>query len=119
MEKIYKGRRGEEIARKWVEKHLRMKILEVNFRSPWGEVDLVGRDGESFVFIEVKTRFGIALGLPEEAVGTKKQEKIRKVAEFYLLKNGYHPDETLVRFDVVAIQMEKDKPKITYYRGAF
>ncbi|MGB9553620.1 MAG: YraN family protein [Candidatus Caldatribacteriaceae bacterium] len=119
MERARKGERGEEIARTWIQKHLRMKILEVNFRSPLGEIDLIGWDGESFVFVEVKTRFGVTCGLPEEAVDDKKQKRIRKVAEFYLVQKGCNPHEVPVRFDVVAIRMEEGKPEITYYKGAF
>ena len=116
---IDRGQKGEAIARKWVEKHLGMKVLEMNFRSPRGEIDLVGWDGSAFVFVEVKTRSGNTCGLPEEAVDRRKQERIRKVAEWYLVQKGYNPHEVPVRFDVIAVKMEKGKPEISYYRDAF
>jgi putative endonuclease len=116
---IDRGKKGEAIARQWAEKHLRMKVLEMNFRSPLGEIDLVGWDGNAFVFVEVKTRSGNTCGLPEEAVDHRKQERIRKVAEWYLVHRGYNPHEVLVRFDVIAVKMEKKKPEISYYRDAF
>ena len=51
-----KGKKGELIAQKWVKSKLRLEILETNFRSPWGEIDIIARDRDTWVFIEVKTR---------------------------------------------------------------
>ncbi|NSW75306.1 MAG: YraN family protein [Candidatus Atribacteria bacterium] len=119
MEEIRKGQKGEQIARRWIEKHLKMKVLETNFRSPFGEVDLIGWDNGSFVFVEVKTRFSAFCGLPEEAVDDRKKRRIRRVAEFYLMQKGCNPDEVSIRFDVVAVQVGKGKPEVVYYKEAF
>ncbi len=96
-----------------------MRVVETNFRSPWGEIDLIARDGEHWVFIEVKTRVHTLRGLPEEAVDEKKQERIRRVAEWYLTHKGYNVHHLLVRFDVVAVYMREGKPDIIHYPGAF
>ena len=82
------------------------RILERNFYSRAGEIDLVAAEGGYLVFIEVKYRSTDAFGYPEEAVTLKKQRTIVGTARYYMLKNGY-PPETPCRFDVVAITGEK------------
>ncbi|MEN3186916.1 MAG: YraN family protein [Atribacterota bacterium] len=114
-----KGQKGEQIARRWIEKHLKVRILETNFRSPFGEIDLIGWDNGFFVFVEVKARFSTHCGLPEEAVDERKKGRIRKIAEFYLMKRGYNPDEVPIRFDVVAVRVKEGKPEVRYYKEAF
>lgn len=78
------------------------QILEHNFFCRSGEIDLIAKEGGYLVFIEVKYRKDGAFGSPEEAVTKRKQRVITKVARYYLLKNGYSQN-TLCRFDVVAI----------------
>lgn len=77
-------------------------ILEYNFYSRYGEIDLVAKDGEYLVFAEVKYRSSEKNGYPEEAVDTRKRKKIIRTAQFYLLKNGLSVD-IACRFDVVVI----------------
>lgn len=78
------------------------EILEKNYRSKRGEIDLVVRDGRYLVFVEVKYRKNSAAGYPEEAVDYRKQLKISRTAQDYLLKNRL-PETTPCRFDVVAV----------------
>lgn len=85
--------------------HLKEKgfqILEHNFSSRFGEIDIVARDGRYLVFVEVKYRATDSGGHPLEAVDMRKQRRIGKTAEFYLLRYGYGED-TPCRFDVVGI----------------
>lgn len=85
--------------------YLRQKgflILEQNFYSRFGEIDIVAKDGRYLVFIEVKYRRNDSCGTPLEAVNAKKQKKICRTASYYCLKNGY-ADTVPCRFDVVAI----------------
>ena len=114
-----KGKKGELIAQKWVKSKLRLEILETNFRSPWGEIDIIARDRDTWVFIEVKTRESLKAGLPEEAVTREKQNKIRRSALFYLQKKGYNPEDVFFCFDVLAIRKEKGKLQFFYYPGSF
>lgn len=77
-------------------------MLEQNFRSRFGEIDLIVRDGEYLVFVEVKYRKNGHMGLPYEAVGSAKQRQIIRTSDYYRLKNGiddFHP----MRYDVVSI----------------
>ena len=80
-------------------------IREMNFQCRSGEIDIVARDGRYLVFVEVKYRADGRTGEPEEAVTIYKQNTIRKVARFYLLRHGFSED-TPCRFDVVGIKGE-------------
>lgn len=78
------------------------EILEYNFRCRMGEIDIIARDGEYLVFVEVKYRKDTSRGNPLEAIDIKKQRIISKVASYYCLTHGY--GETMsCRFDVVAM----------------
>lgn len=78
------------------------EILEYNYRERRSEIDLIARDGEYLVFIEVKYRSSTVRGNPEEAVDWRKQQRIRKGAMHYLYTHGYSEDVPC-RFDVLAI----------------
>lgn len=78
-----------------------LEVLEQNYRSRQGEIDLIARDGEYLVFIEVKYRKNDSLGFPEEAVDLRKQQRIVQTAGYYLYQQGY--GEIPCRFDVIAI----------------
>ena len=75
-------------------------ILELNYRSRYGEIDLIAREGAYLVFVEVKYRRDNSFGAPEEAVDKKKQRVISRVADYYCMAKGYAP-LTPCRFDVV------------------
>lgn len=95
------GTRYEEKAAAYLERR-GYRILEHSYRSRAGEIDLIARDGEYLVFVEVKYRADNSCGSPLEAVDYRKQRKIIQVARFYLLTHGYGT-ETSCRFDVVAV----------------
>ncbi len=94
------GKSGEDRAAKHVER-LGYRILERNFRTPMGEIDLIALDGDTIAFIEVKTRKSDAFGAPELAVDPRKQGRMVKAALGYLKRKGLH--QMACRFDVVAI----------------
>ena len=81
-------------------------ILERNFRCRQGEIDLICRDGEYLVFVEVKYRRNNQKGAPQEAVGTAKQKKICLVGAYYRMLHHLGND-TAVRYDVIAIEGEE------------
>lgn len=89
-------------------------ILQYNFRDRNGEIDIVARDRETTVFVEVKYRKDVGWGMPEEAVDCRKQGKICRVADYYRLLH-HMGDFSPVRFDVVAICGEE----IRWYPNAF
>lgn len=79
------------------------EILAHNFYTRIGEIDLIARDGEYLVFIEVKYRRNASAGYPEEAVTRQKQQRIIRAARYYMLMNRIAGD-TPCRFDVLAIE---------------
>jgi putative endonuclease len=102
------GALGEKIARDFLRKR-GYKIIESNYRCPQGEIDIIARNKGSLVFIEVKTRTGTNLGIPEESVNAQKQAKLRQVALSYLQK--HHDSSGDWRIDVVAIELDGTRPK--------
>ena len=93
---------GESLAAK----HLKARgyeILARNYRARRGEIDLIARDGEFVVFVEVKTRRSLKFGLPQAAVTLQKQRQISKVALAYLQSRNLM--DALCRFDVIAIRL--------------
>ena len=111
------GRHGENLARKFLEKK-GFKLIERNFKTPrWGEIDLVMKDGDTLVFVEVKTRSGPAAGLfggPLGSINYHKMKSIQRVAKFYLYsKNlGDHP----ARIDAVSVViLESGEAEIEHF----
>jgi len=94
------GRLGEDLA----VRHLReqgLTILERNWRSSGGELDIVARDGDVLVICEVKTRSSVRFGTPLEAVTADKAARMQRLGYAWIRERGVRPRE--VRFDVVAI----------------
>lgn len=77
------------------------EILEYNFRSRTGEIDIIAKHGEYLVFLEVKYRKNVSSGYPLEAISLQKQKAISKCALYYMKKNKFV--DVPVRFDVVGI----------------
>ena len=103
----------ERIAAGYLENQA-LTILEYNFRCKVGEIDLIAQDKNYIVFVEVKYRRDREQGWAAEAVGVRKQRKIMKVAQVYLLKK-FRTIELPCRFDVVSI----DGDEISWYKDAF
>ena len=115
-ERIALGKFGEDLARERLE-DLGYRILKTNYRCPLGEIDLVARDGDVVVFVEIKTRKNESLGQVKEAVNRKKQTKISKVALAYMKSNNLWGSKA--RFDVVAIRLIDGKKEIEIIKNAF
>ena len=96
-------------------------VLERNFRSRTAEIDIVGKQDGTLLFIEVKARAeSQKSGTAQEAVGTAKQKRICRCADYYMHSKGIDPYRTGIRFDVVAITMREDKePEIRWIKNAF
>ena len=91
--------------------------MERNYRTRYGELDLVVRRGTTLIFVEVKLRRTTGFGDPLEAVTPRKQAKIRSLAEYYLLDRK--PAFDTVRFDVVGILLGKGPPRVRHIEDAF
>lgn len=111
------GAHGEQLAAEYLA-DAGMEIVERNWRSRHGEIDLIAADGDGLVFVEVKTRTGTAFGLPAEAVTATKQRRIRLLGLEWLRESERHWGR--VRFDVVSILLVRGTaPRIEHIEGAF
>ena len=115
-QKITTGKEGEKIAAAYLEKN-DYRIIEINFRCPIGEIDIVAKEKNDLVFVEVKTRKSIALGYPEQAVGLRKQKKMSQLALWYMQKRKIV--DTNARFDVVAITLIPENNEVRLIQNAF
>jgi putative endonuclease len=110
------GRRGEQVAARYLRRRGYL-ILARNYRAAGAEIDLVASEGQTLVFVEVKTRSGLLFGLPAEAVNDAKQARIRRAAEAYVLHR--HVGEVPIRFDVVAMVGTGHNRRLELIRDAF
>ena len=102
------GMRGERLA----ERHLvrsGLTLLDRNWRCPQGEIDLVLRDGDEVVFVEVKTRTSVAFGHPLEAITAAKLARLRRLAGAWC---EAHPGAGRIRIDAVAVIAPRDLPAV-------
>lgn len=110
------GTRGERIA----EEYLLSKgytILHRNWRTAHKEIDLIVQDGRDLVFVEIKTRSGLAFGFPEEAVSVAKQTHLRTAAEVFMEQ---HQEFATARFDVISIMLHNGAIKeLLHLQDAF
>ncbi len=94
------GKEGEEYATKYLQSK-GYKIVQKNFYCKQGEIDIIAKEKEEYVFIEVKTRQNLHYGTPAEAVTQKKQKHILKATKYYIY--SHHLENQYIRFDVIEI----------------
>ena len=94
------GNVGEVMSAEFLKKK-GYKIITTNFKTKFGEIDIIAKDKNTFVFVEVKRRETLKFGRPIEAINYKKEQTIKKVAEYYLNKTKNFDKD--VRFDVIEI----------------
>lgn len=118
------GERGERWAARYLEER-GLLIIARQYRTALGEIDLIARDGDWLVFVEVKTRQGTEKGHPFDAVDSRKQRRLMRLAEAYLAEARRRRvpgiDTQRVRFDVVGIIVPGDgqPPRIEHVAHAF
>jgi putative endonuclease len=115
-ERLDLGELGEKLALKKI-KRLGYKCILKNYRCPLGEIDIIAKDGDCLVFIEIKTRKGSSIGYAKEAVDKRKRHQISKVALAYMKANDCMDIKS--RFDVIAINIREGKEEIEIIRNAF
>ncbi len=89
-------------------------VLELNYRNRKGEIDLIARDGDYLVFVEVKYRKDARKGAPEEAVNYRKRQNISHVADYYRMTHGIS-EFTPIRYDVIAFCSDE----VIWHQNAF
>ena len=102
MKKTYQtGIIGEQTAADWLKNHAGMQLLESRYRNKAGEIDLIMKDRDTIVFVEVKTRLHTFTGSGLQAVDRRKQQRIARAAILYLMDK--HLMKSAVRFDVAEV----------------
>lgn len=114
---VKKGKAGEALALNYL-KNNGFQIYEINYKKPSGEIDLIAKDRDAWVFIEVKYRKNLDFGYPREAVNRSKQKRIGKTALWYLKEMQL--DDVNIRFDVIEIYYESNGEQvINHFESAF
>ena len=112
------GDAGEEYCAKYLKKH-GFKILDRNYRKPFGEIDIIALKNELLCFVEVKTRHYNSMTQPYEAVDYRKRQRIIKAAQAYLTEKNI---QLYCRFDVCEVITDKESLKLlnlNYIENAF
>jgi len=108
------GKWGEETAAEYLTQN-GYEAIERNVRTPYGEIDIITKQGETIIFVEVKTRTSNKMGLPEGSITQKKREHMIACAEHYVTENGIDN----WRIDVISIEGKPGtEPLITYFENA-
>jgi len=110
------GKRAEALAEEYL-KRKGFQILKRNYRYGHKEIDLIGKDGNTIVFIEVKAGRSKGFGAPQERVNLKKQKNLIEVANHFIQKENITDCD--FRFDVLAISYQKDDKIIDHIKNAF
>ncbi len=111
------GSYGEDLACKFLEES-GFKIVERNYFYGHGEIDIIAKDGDELVFVEVKYRTNDEYGPPELSISKGKQKLVRRTAEAYLYEHEIKDQKC--RIDLIAIlQLKGEKPKINHIINAF
>jgi putative endonuclease len=117
MNKSNLGSFGEEFAVNYL-KSKKYQILDRNFHSRFGEIDIIVRDNkDNIIFVEVKAYADKSLFAPQQAVIERKKKKLIKTAQYYCYKNKITDNS---RFDVIAITLDsQNKPSLEHFEDAF
>ena len=112
------GARAEDLACRSLQAR-GYKILERNVRAPFGEIDLVAQDGNTLVFVEVRSASSARFGAPQESVTQAKQTRLTRLAQWYLVTRRL--SGRAARFDVVAVVFAPDgeSARVDVIRDAF
>jgi len=113
------GKFGEDLAKQYLIKN-GYEILTSNFRSRFGEIDIIASKNNALIFVEVKLKIGEETGQPEEMINSKKISQIQKMAEIFLQKNSSLAQKfPLWRIDAICIVLNPDgsSKRITHWKN--
>ncbi|MET4638535.1 YraN family protein [Mycetocola sp. 2940] len=111
------GRRGEDLAARFLE-DAGYRIVARNWRCRQGEIDIIARNTDTLVFVEVKTRSTLAFGHPFEAITTTKLARLRALAALWCAE--HRPHATRIRLDAIAVITSRSgPPAIEHLQGVF
>jgi putative endonuclease len=115
------GRLGEQMATEHLIR-LGFQIVERNFRTRWGELDIIARDGQTLAFCEVKTRVAGASGItPFDSLHDRKRRQVRRIACAWLAGRGPSDFDPLLRFDAIGVTVDRSGELVAleHLEGAF
>lgn len=110
------GKMGEDLAQQYIQE-LGMKIIKRNFYCKFGEIDIIAKDQNELVFIEVKTRTNNKYGKPVDAVNFTKQKHLYYSIEYYLYSQKIK--NTKIRIDVIEIYINSGKESINHIKNIY
>ena len=103
LERAETGKQGELLAASYLKKQ-GYRILETNFRTRYGEIDIIGRKKDFLVFFEVRTKRSLAYGTPEESISYAKASHLRAAAYYYIRTHPKSPESW--RIDFIAVELD-------------
>lgn len=106
MNNISKGKIGEHIAEEFLKEN-DVDIINKNYYTKFGEIDLIGLHNQTIIFVEVKLRMNSLFGTADESITTKKIQNITRSIEVYLNKNNFH--DFSIRLDIITIDYESNE----------
>ncbi len=112
-----RGKEAENIACKFIKRH-GLKVIKKNFRSKFGEIDIIALDKNTLVFLEVRSVSSLKFGLPEESITSSKKRKLVNTAQVFI-KNNETMKKYSYRFDFIGIVWKTDKPDIKWIKNVF
>ena len=107
------GGLGEKVSAEYLEKN-NYKVIYRNFNSRFGEIDLIAKDKDELVFIEVKTRRSLKYGMPSEAINNQKLKHIKETAKYYLYKTKQ--EDLNIRFDAIEVYLGNGNYRINHIK---
>ncbi len=109
------GKYGEKLAAQYLERQ-GCRVIDSNYYTQWGEIDLIAENGNELLFCEVKTRTSDSCGYPEMAVDYHKVKKVLKAIQIYLNRKNI---EKFWRFDIVSVEIDKEnkKARLKWFKG--
>lgn len=111
------GNFGEMLVITYLE-NLNYKILEKNYNTKFGEIDIIAKDKDEYVFIEVKTRTSNKYGMPSESVNINKEQHIQNSSKVYIFLNNL--ENKYIRYDVIEVYfINKSKYYINHLKNNF
>ena len=113
------GKLGEEVAEEYLTKR-GCQLIEKNYSTKFGEIDLIVSQGDTLRFVEVKLKKGDFFGTPEEMIGTNKLGRVQRMAEYYLMENkNIAKQYEIYSIDAVCIVINEDEEteRINYYKN--
>ena len=94
------------------------QVIELNYRIKYGEIDIISKKNKFLIFIEVKTRRSEKFGKPQYSVNYRKQNKIKKIAKFFIYEYQQY-NNLKTRFDVIVVNIKNNKAYLKHFDNAF